>query len=196
SLQFSRDPASAAPDPYANWYRRHAEAIVRAGGALDGLGIEYRADARGAAELGAQVHSPARAFGVLQNLSSTGLRLALTDFRVLGRGADAERAGTILEETLRLVFGTPQADGFTLATLWARVAEGESASALFDTNGEITVVGRRFDALLKTWSTDLELPVEADGTLSFDGFFGDYTLSFGTTTRELSLVPGKSKYAL
>ncbi|HEY3499893.1 MAG TPA: endo-1,4-beta-xylanase [Polyangiaceae bacterium] len=196
-LQWSRDPQTAGSDPYANWYRRHAEAIVRAGGKLDGLGIRYHADGRAASELGAQAHGAARAFAVLQNLSSTGLRLALTDFAVGANTADAERAATILDETLRLVFGTPQADTFVIQGIWARaVAASEPASVLFDANGQLTPVGRRFDALLKAWSTELEVVVDADGTLAFDGFYGDYTLSFGATKRDLTLVPGKSKYSL
>jgi len=109
-LQFSADPASKAPDPYANWYRWHAEELARAGAKLDGLGVQYYADGRGEPELGDNVHSAARIFEVLQNLSGTGLGLTLTEFTVNGReGVTAERGADILEETLRLVFGTPAA---------------------------------------------------------------------------------------
>jgi GH35 family endo-1,4-beta-xylanase len=196
-LQWSRDPQTDAPDPYANWYRRHAEAIVRAGGAVDGLGVQYYPDGRDARELGAQAHSAARTFAVLQNLSTTGLRLSLTEFAVAGKTATPERAATILEETLKLVFGMPQADTFMIWAIWRAAADPPvPASALFDEKGELTAVGRRFDTLLKAWTTDIEVVVEADGTVAFDGFFGDYALALGGVTREFTLIPGKSKYAL
>jgi GH35 family endo-1,4-beta-xylanase len=197
-LQWSRDPRTGAPDPYANWYRRHAEAIVRAGGAVDGLGVEYHADGRGAADLGVQAHSAARAYSALQNLSTTGLRLSLTEFGVSGTGASPERAAQILEETLKLVFGTPQADTFMVWGVWARGASDPplTASVLFDERGELTVVGQRYDSLMKAWTTDVEVPVEPDGTILFDGFYGDYALTVGGVTHEFALVPDKTKYSL
>jgi len=70
-LQFSSNPRTGAPDPYANWYRWHAEDLLDAGAKLDGLGVQYYADGRGAAEIGDNAHSPARIFGVLQNLAGT-----------------------------------------------------------------------------------------------------------------------------
>jgi GH35 family endo-1,4-beta-xylanase len=197
-LQWSRDPRTSAPDPYANWYRRHAEAILQAGGAVDGLGVRYDSDGRDAKAIGTQAHSAARVYSVLQNLSTTGLRLSLTEFSVKSATANSDRAAQILEETLKLTFGTPQADTFMLGAIWAKTAGDlpAAASVLFDERGELTAAGRRYDALLKAWTTDLELPVEPDGTIGFDGFFGDYTVTLGGTTREFTLAPGKSKYSL
>ena len=47
--------------------RRHAEELLRAGGSLQGVGIQYYADGRNAKEIGSSRHSPARIAQVLQN---------------------------------------------------------------------------------------------------------------------------------
>jgi hypothetical protein len=102
----------------------------------------------------------------------------------------------MLDETMRLVFGTPQADSFLVWAIWGAAASTpEPASILFEANGAITEVGRRYDALRAAWTTRAELPVAADGSIEFSGFYGDYTLAVGEKTYALSLVKGKTEYA-
>ena len=96
------------------------------GGSLQGLGIQYYADGRGAKEIGSSRHSPARIAQVLQNLSSTGLRLSLTEFAV--NKGERERAADILEDTMRLVLPSPRtvasSSAATAVTIaWTRIAE-------------------------------------------------------------------------
>jgi GH35 family endo-1,4-beta-xylanase len=181
-LQFSSDPASKAPDPYANWYRWHAEELERAGAKLNGLGVQYYVDGRGEAELGDNVHSAARIFNVLQNLSGTGLGLTLTEFTVNGReGVTPERGADILEETLRLVFGTPAAHAALLWSVWAGASQTPTPpSVLFDQDFELTAAGRRYQQLMREWSPDLTLPAPADGgAIELEAFSGEYSVESG-----------------
>jgi GH35 family endo-1,4-beta-xylanase len=180
-LQFSADPASKAPDPYANWYRWHAEELARAGAKLDGLGVQYYADGRGEPELGDNVHSAARIFEVLQNLSGTGLGLTLTEFTVNGReGVTAERGADILEETLRLVFGTPAAHSALIWSVWAGASQIPTpASVLFDQNFELTPAGERYRRLMQEWGTDVTVRVPEGGEIELEAFAGDYSLESG-----------------
>jgi GH35 family endo-1,4-beta-xylanase len=195
-LQWSTDPATGAPDPYANWYLRHADALRREGAPIDTLGVQYYADGRAAAEIGSNAHSAARIFSVLQNLSVGGRRLVLTEFEVRGGTSSRARAAEVLDDTMRLVFGTPQADSFLIWAIWGAAASTpEPASILFESNGAITEVGRRYDELRAAWNTRLELPVAADGSVEFTGFYGDYTLGVDGKTYALSLVKGKTEYA-
>lgn len=193
-LQWSEHPLVGGADPYANWYRRHAEEILRAGGPLGGLGIQYYADGRSAAEIGESRHSPARIMQVLQNLSSTGLRLSLTEFAV--NEGERARAAEILEDTLRLVFGTPHADSFLIWAIWESAAVPPPASALFDKRAERTVVGERFDALLANWDTELEATLGTGGKLAFTGYYGDYRVDAANGTGTFSLVRGKNDYTV
>ncbi len=197
-LQWSSDPLSGAPDPYANWYRRHAERVIAAGGPVDGLGVQYYPDGREAREIGSNAHSPLRIFAALQNLATTGRRLSLTELTVKSQNATPERAARIVEDTLRLVLGTPEADTFMIWAVWAG-ASGDPpapASVLLDAGFAPTEPGKRFDALMKSYDTDLEVPVQAGGTLAFDGFYGDYEVLVGGRTRRLAFTRGRQDLAL
>jgi hypothetical protein len=197
-LQWSKDPLlgeNAEPDPYANWYRRHAEAVIAAGGPVTGLGVQYYADGRLPSEINENAHSAARILGVLQNLSGTGLPLTLSEFAVNPGALPPERGADVLEETLRIVFGTAQANAFLMWATWANAAQKPPpVSILLDEKDELTPAGRRYAALMQEWSTELEVPVAADGRLQFDGFFGDYALSIGGETRCFTLTKGQSEY--
>jgi len=189
-LQWSADPKTSAPDPYANWYRRHADAVAREGAPIGFLGVQYYADGRDAAEIGPDAHSAARIFQVLQNLSVAGRRLVLTEFEVRGGTTSRERAAVILDETMRLAFGTPSVDSFLIWAIWAAAASTpEPASILFEKDGSITEAGRRYDALRAAWTTRLEVPVGANGSIEFSGFIGEYTATIDGKTQKFSFPP-------
>jgi hypothetical protein len=95
------------------------------------------------------------------------------------------------------VFGTAQANAFLMWATWANAAQKPPpVSILLDEKDELTPAGRRYAALMHEWSTELELPVAADGSIKFDGFFGDYALSVGGETRCFKLTKGQSKYKI
>ncbi len=197
-LQWSEDPQTGAPDAYGNWYRRHAERILAAGGPIDGLGVQYYPDGRDAAELGANAHSALAAFQVFQNLAVTGRRLSLTEFTVSGKGTTPERGAQILDETLRVVFGTPEADTFMLWSAWGGAA-GEPplpASLLVDQAWKPTPAGERFDALMAAWRTSVSAPLDAERSIEFDGFYGDYDVTVGVRTSRFTLARGLREYTL
>lgn len=191
-LQFSTDPRAEdkTPDPYANWYRWHAEALLRRGAPIDGLGVQYYADGRLPEELGDNAHSPARIAGVLHNLAGTGLRLTLTEFAVVPGQLPQERAADVLEHTLRLVFGMPGTDAFLMWAVWGGAAQTPPPlSILFDAEGNITPAGRRYQALMREWSTDETLVVPESGALELVGFYGDYRVTVDGESRCFSLSP-------
>lgn len=196
-LQFSEDPLAAEkqPDPFANWYRWHAEALLAAGAPIDGLGVQYYADVRGADELGDNVHSAARIAGALHNLSGTGLRLTLSEFEVRPRPSPVERGPDMLEQTLRLVFGTAHADAFLIWAIWAKQAQTPPPlSLLLDDQNELTPAGMRYKALMREWSTDLDLPIAQGGSVELVGFFGDYSVRVDGELLCFTLTKGRTQY--
>jgi hypothetical protein len=60
----------------------------------------------------------------------------------------------------------------------------------------LTEAGARYEALMAAWSTDLTVPVAADGTIEFTGFHGDYAVEVVGKTFPFELVRGKTAYNL
>ena len=182
-----------APDPFANWYRRHVEALRGEGAEIGGIGVQYYADARAGID---SPHSPARIYNVLQNLSAVGLPVTLTEFGVQ-HGASPADAARILDDTMRLVFGTPGANGFVMFGFWAgAIWDFAPEAVLVDKDWKPTVPGARYDGLLAAWSTDVSSVVGPDGTIELTGFYGDYAVEVGGKTLAFWLVKGQTEYAL
>src|SRR4029453_9322094 len=109
-------------DSFANWYRTHVESLREAGGALNGIGIQYYAHE--GVGTGNALHSASRIYGALNNLSVAGLPLELTEFGIQtdGTGTTAQNRQTdaqILRESTKLVFGSARATGFTMWGFWS-----------------------------------------------------------------------------
>ncbi|MGN6370126.1 MAG: endo-1,4-beta-xylanase [Phycisphaerae bacterium] len=175
-LQFSNNPANGAQDPYANWYRQNVEDIQNAlpgEPTVSGVGIQYYADST------LSNHSPARIMQALENLSVTGLPISLTEFQVKNGAAPAD-AAQILTDTMRLMYGSPNATTMGLWDFWAGAAGGNyTAAALYDANWNLTPVGAAYASLMDQWNTDLNTTIGADGTVHFTGTFGDYDVLVG-----------------
>jgi GH35 family endo-1,4-beta-xylanase len=171
-----------APDPYANWYRRHVDALRADGAEVGGIGVQYYADPRSGIET---PHSPARIYTVLQNLTATGLPVTLTEMGVQKGGSPAD-AARILEDTMRLVFGTPGASGFVMFGFW----EG----AIWDFAPSAVLVDQ--DWLMSAWGTEVSAVVGPDGTLEMSGFYGDYAVEVGGKKLSFWLHKGQTDYAL
>jgi GH35 family endo-1,4-beta-xylanase len=195
-LQGSRHPqkGKTAPlDPYANWYRRHVEDVRAAGGEVGGVGVQYYADARSGIET---PHGPARIHQALTNLSATGLPVVLTEFGVK-KGASRAEAARILDETMRMVFGTPGTSGFLMFGFWAgAIWDTAPEAVLVDGDWKLTEAGAAYEKLMAAWSTDVTVPVAADGTIEFTGFHGDYVVEVPGKTFTFELVKGKTAYEL
>lgn len=183
-------------DPYANWYRELFESLRHAGGRVSGVGVQYYAiKGEPVADTG-NPHSPARIMQVLQNLSVLGLPISLTEFGVQ-KHASAEQAADVLEDTMRMVFGTDQATTFVIWGFWAGAMWDQApAAAMVDKDWNLTAVGKRYEKLMSLWNTDLVTSVGPDGMIHFTGFWGDYDLTIGSKTYPLTLVKGQTRYTL
>ena len=188
-------------DPYANWYRKHVEALRNAGGAIDGIGIQYYAvDDREAQKN--NPHSPSRIAQVFHNLATTNLPLSLTEFGVQDVGAPTpQRAAEILADTLRLCFGHEKMTTFITWGFWSsRMWPVAPAGALMDTRWNITPAGKAWQQLtgvrdwalpnLPLWTTDVSLATDAQGRVNFIGFYGDYEVTCGQQRGGFTLTPG------
>lgn len=197
-FNYANNPETGQSDTYANWYRENVEEINNAGfgEVVTGIGIQYIADARTS---NAQVHSAARINQVMQNMAITGLPVTLTEFSVPSQSggvvASEERSAQIYDESLRMMFGSPDATSFLIWEAWPPA--GTDNTTIVDSNWNLRASGEALVALLEEWTTPTqELTVGMDGTVDFSGFYGDYELTFEDQVFELSLVKGQEDYSV
>jgi GH35 family endo-1,4-beta-xylanase len=182
-------------DHYANWYMRHIDTLQQAGRSaydedvVSGIGVQYYSSSGS--------HIPSRIHGTLQNLSVHGLPITLTEWGISSATSNQNTQANILEETLRLVFGSPNATGFMLwgfkqDLLWSGAPNG----ALINADWSLRTAGQRWLDVMAEWSTEEQLLVSPDGTIDFTGFYGDYEITIGDETFEISLVKGITDYSL
>jgi hypothetical protein len=197
-LQYSTDPFTSAQDPYANWYRREVEGLNTAGfgQVVTGIGVQYSIDARTS---NAQVHSAAQVAQVLNNLSVTGLPITLTEFSVQpttgGVTTSQARSAQLYSESLRLLYGSPQATSFLIWEAWPPAATNNTT--IVDSSWNLTQSGTTLVNLLNSWTTPVQnLTVGPNGTIDFSGYYGDYVVTIGGHTFPLSLLKGTQTYSL
>jgi GH35 family endo-1,4-beta-xylanase len=190
-------------DDYGNWFRRHIEDINNAGSGqvVTGIGIQsYENNQFGD---GSGAHNPSRKMQSLQNLSILGLPIVLTEFGVKDPTSEAD-AAQMMEETMRIVFGTPDATGFFMWGIY-RGDIFRGAAALYRADWSLSPAGELWIDLMTTdadgdpnddWDTDLVTTVNADGTIDFTGFYGDYEITIGGETHDLLLAKGDTVHSL
>lgn len=210
---FVNEYGSIGGSDYAPWYMNHIEQIRQAGivagygDVVGGIGIQhYPGGSQNAGNI----------MRTLQNLSVQGLPLSLTEFGVTS-GVSESTAATILGDILRLAFGTSDATGFFMWGFHQESGSGATtlfapAAALYTVNTSnfnawtLTPAGQKWQDQLgiqdwdgnanNGWTTQLSTVVAADGTISFDGFWGDYQLTINSQTYNLSLSKGQNLYSL
>ncbi|WP_428940799.1 endo-1,4-beta-xylanase [Fontivita pretiosa] len=182
----------ADPDPYANWYRELYERILALGGPVSGVGIQYYVDKRPDADRGSP-HSAAHLTRVLQNLSVVGLPISLTEFGIKP-DTPPDVSADVLEDTMRIIFGTPQEQTFVMFGFWGGSMWDQAPSAaLVDKDWTLTPVGQRYQQLMKRWNTDMETTVGEDGKVRFVGFYGDYDVVVGDRILNFTHVRDKDR---
>ena len=82
--------------------------------------------------------------------------------------------------------------GFWASAIWDTAPE----AVLVDADWKPTDAGAAYEKLMAAWSTDVTVPVAADGTIEFTGFYGDYTVEVAGKTFAFELVRGKTAYEL
>jgi GH35 family endo-1,4-beta-xylanase len=188
-------------DNYANWYARHIESLQNAGrtafgeNVVEGIGIQYYASST------LSNHSAARIYATLNNLAVQDLPMALTEWGVGGSGeADSATkeatAATILDQTARLVFGMPGMTGLTHWSMRLNPSGFAPIGSLYDNNWTIRDTGTTWQQLMTEWNTDVVVNVAADGTLEFNGFYGDYEVIINGQGYPLTLVKGTNDFEL
>jgi GH35 family endo-1,4-beta-xylanase len=182
-------------DSYANWYRQHIEEIQNADGdptdgPVEGVGIQvYLGDGGGAFQ-------PIRAMQSMQNLSVLGLPQSVTEFGVGNSVTDPLEAQEQVNQALRMAFGHPDMQTFMYWGFWGGgTSNAQLASILVNSDWTLTDIGKMYEDMLgiqdwdgdptNGWTTNVTLPVGADGTIDLTGFYGDYEVTIDGVAYDL-----------
>jgi hypothetical protein len=183
------------------------DAIRAAGGQIDGISLEdYASDMTD--------HTAAGFMAGIQTFNVQGLPVQESEFGTFAAVSPADSA-RILGEEMRLIFGNPDATGFTN---WYFVKEDDGSKqdapngALYTiSNGDwsnmtLTQAGKIWQDQLgiqdwdgnpnNGWNTQLTATVDANGAISFNGYYGDYLLFADGKTYTFTLVKGTTNYTV
>ncbi|HEX3356819.1 MAG TPA: endo-1,4-beta-xylanase [Tepidisphaeraceae bacterium] len=213
-LQFSPATISTAgaesgSDAYANWYRNEVESLRNANGAVSGIGMQLYASVTAT---GGNALSTATMQKALQNLSVEGLPLTMAEFGLASGNTAASNQSlgpAALENAMRMMYGTPDATTFMIWGWWdtatSIAANGAPpAQMIVTTPGSstytLTAIGQKWVDLMNAFSTHLtgvNAPiVDANGNITFNGFYGDYNIGAQSGFSNLTLAKGTSQYNL
>lgn len=186
-------------DFYGNWYKNKIEQVLAADGAVSAIGIQSYDNNWGPINNPGEcwcAHFAPRKLQTLQNLAVLDMPITLTEFGIKA-GTSPERAATIMEETMRVMFGSANSTGFYMWGFWnGAIWDQAPAAALYDSIWNLTVPGQKWLDLMNEWDTQLTTTVNPDGTINFAGFWGDYEITVNGETFDLTLEKGDFDYSL
>ncbi|MGD9634661.1 MAG: endo-1,4-beta-xylanase [Pirellulales bacterium] len=201
-------------DPnYMNGFMQHVDTLRQAaldggkGEIVGGIGLQYYKN-------NLQEHQASRFIASLQNANVQGIPTQLSEFGGFS-GLAPDDAAKVLDESLRLMFGNAGSIGF-LNWYWIKENQGQGQFAPYaslytvDTNNwgnlQITPAGKAWQDRLgiqdwdgnpnNAWTTETTATVGADGSISFNGYYGDYELTVDGKTYKLSTRKGTVDYLL
>lgn len=201
-------------DPnYMNGFLQHVDTLRQAaldggqGEIVGGIGLQYYKN-------NLQEHQASRFIANLQNANVQGIPTQLSEFGGFN-GLAPDDAAKVLDESLRLMFGNAGSIGF-LNWYWVMENQGQGQFAPYaslytvDTNNwgnlAITPAGKVWQDRLgiqdwdgnpsNGWTTQTTATVAADGSISFNGYYGDYELTVNGKTYKFSFRKGTTDYLL
>jgi GH35 family endo-1,4-beta-xylanase len=96
-----------------------------------------------------------------------------------------------LELVYRTAYSQPAVKGIMMWVFWAGDSWRGPNAGLANRDWTLKEAGKRYEALMKEWSTEVSDVTDADGFLSFRGFHGDYKATVTGTAASFSLEGGQ-----
>jgi endo-1,4-beta-xylanase len=148
--------------------------------------------------IGAQCHfsSGFDRWGVINRfdrLATLGLPIWCTEFDVVNTD-ECVRADD-LEDFYRIAFSQPAVEGILMWGFWEN-SQWRKNAHIVNADWSLNEAGRRYEALLKDWTTETDAVTDPNGVLTFRGFHGTYELTItppagAATTTTIALPPGE-----
>jgi endo-1,4-beta-xylanase len=107
-------------------------------------------------------------------LATLGLPIWCTEFDMVA-STDTLRANEI-EDFYRIAFSHPAVQGILMWGFWQN-SFWKANCYIVNANWTLNEAGRRYEALLKEWTTDTQDITDANGVMAFRGFHGKYEIT-------------------
>ena len=107
-------------------------------------------------------------------LAALGLPIWCTEFD-MGDPNEYVRANE-LEDFYRIAFSHPAVQGILMWGFWEK-SHWRKNCHIVNADWSLNEAGRRYEALLKEWTTDAEGTTDANGVMTFRGFHGTYEIT-------------------
>lgn len=199
-LYYNSSYVAQGTDSYASWYTQYINNVNNAGygKVVTGAAVEWYPTVTDPTAVNYQQ--------VFQNLSVLNMPISIPEGGVNGN-ISSTNAVQIVDDALRMMYGTPNATTFMLWSTWAGATSSmNSASVMVDSSWNLTAVGKRWEYLFgqgldptavgvaqdqanadgsnpHPWNTaDQTASVDGTGHLSFTGAYGEYALQVGGVT--------------
>ena len=82
--------------------------------------------------------------------------------------------GEYVPKLYAVLFGHPAVEGIIMWVFWAGNSWRGSNAGLANRDWTLKEAGKRYEALMDEWTTEISAMTDTDGLLKFRGFHGDY----------------------
>ncbi len=138
---------------------------------------------------------PAAMLKRLDKIGALKLPIHLTEISF--KTADEERKAEALDTFYTMGFSHPNVEAILMWGFWAKSHWLGRAAALVDEKFELLPAGKRYVELLtQRWHTHVEAVTDAQGKVSFRGFYGTYDVKVGTQKLTTELLPAHGQARL
>jgi GH35 family endo-1,4-beta-xylanase len=172
-------------------YAAQIKSLLAKGAPIDAIGIQGHIWSEDI------LHHPEVLRRRLDTLATLGLPIWITEFDVAD--PDPRVRAEKLEAVYRTAFAHPAVQGIMMWVFWAGNSWRGPDAALFNQDWSINDEGRRYETLMAEWTTRATLTTGANGSATFRGFCGDYSITRTDTGQPLAtftLQPGKQSQQL
>jgi beta-xylosidase/GH35 family endo-1,4-beta-xylanase len=108
----------------------------------------------------------------LDKVAALNLPIWITEFDVADD--DETKCADKLELVYRTAYSHPAVEGIITWVFWAGASWRGPNAGLAHRDWTLNEAGKRYEALMDEWSTEISATTDTDGLLSFRGFHGDY----------------------
>ncbi len=167
-------------------YVQQIQWLLDNGAPIDAIGAQGHFDRD-------KVVEPAVVESRINNLASFGLPIWITEFDTTAQ--DVNLRADNLEKLYRVAFSNPAVEGIMMWGFWAGAHWRGQDATLVDQDWTVNKAGKRYQDLMKEWTTNTSGTTDSNGNYSFRGFHGTYEVTLKTpgmepVVKKLELKPG------
>lgn len=168
-------------------YKQQIQSLINEGAPIDGIGAQ--------GHFGATV-DPVSVKQRLDNLAQLGLPIWISEYD--STQPDVNLRADNLEALYRIAFSHPAVEGIMMWGFWEG-SHWRANAHIVNNDWTLNEAGKRYQALLKEWTTSVDGTTNSQGAYGFRGFHGMYEVTItvpgaSAVTKSFELIPGEATY--